>query len=73
MRGVGEAPGKYTFFLLGLLLKLHAIVHFDEEEGLELGLVGKTLQLLDLQVVLRDILLLAVFHGSHSSHGLQPG
>ena len=62
-----------TFFLFGLLLEFKTIIQLDEQEGFELGfMIVDTLQLSDLQVVLRDVLLLAVLHGSHSSHGFQP-
>ena len=68
-----KVPGERTFFLFALLLELQTIIQLDEQEGLELGLVGiDTLQLSDLQVVLRNVLLLAVLHGGHSSHGFQP-
>lgn len=62
----------YTFFPFGLLLKLRTVIQLEEQEGFELGLVVvDTLQLADLQVVLRDVLLLAVLHGRHPSHGFQ--
>lgn len=62
-----------TFLLLGLLLEFTAVVEFDKQEGLEFGLMSiQALQLSDLQIVLRDVLLLTVLHGSHPSHGFHP-
>ena len=63
-----------TFFLFGLLLEFKTVIQLDKQEGFELGfVVVDTLQLSDLQAVLRDVLLLAVLHGGHSGHGFQPG
>lgn len=70
----GKEHGARTFTPLRLFMKLLSVVQLDEQEGLEPGLVViDPLQLLDLQVELGDILLLAVPHGPHPGCGLQPG